>query len=188
MKRKNLVKLLLVIGLVLLTVLVVAGCKKKTPPPPPPPPAPTAPDTTGQAAREAAEREAAAARARADSLAALARNEAEAKKTIQPVYFDYDKYNLRPDARDAATTDAAVIQKFKNWKVRLEGNCDERGTEEYNLALGEKRANTVRDFLVNYGIDAGRLSTVSYGETRPADPGHAEAAWAKNRRVDMVIQ
>ena len=190
MKRNNLVKLLLLAGLFLLAVLLVAGCAKKRVAPAAEQPitTPAGPDTTGQAAREAAERLAAAERARQDSLAALGRAEKEARNSLQVVYFDYDKSNLRPDARDAANMDAGLIQKFKSWNVRIEGNCDERGTEEYNLALGERRANTVKDFFVNYGIDGGRVSTVSYGETRPADPGHEESAWAKNRRASLVVQ
>jgi peptidoglycan-associated lipoprotein len=71
--------------------------------------------------------------------------------------------------------------------IRIEGNCDERGTVEYNLALGEKRANAALDYLVKMGIDPSRISTVSYGKERPMDPGHTEAAWAKNRRDDFVI-
>jgi peptidoglycan-associated lipoprotein len=189
MKRNDLVKILLLAGVLLLALLLVAGCaKKKVTPIEEPEMAPLPSDTTGQAARAEAERLAALERARLDSLAALARSESEARNSLRIIYFDYDKYNLRPDARDAANTDAGVIQRYKNWRVRIEGNCDERGTEEYNLSLGERRANTVRDFFTSYGIEADRLSTVSYGETRPADPGHEESAWAKNRRAELVIQ
>ncbi|RJP75646.1 MAG: peptidoglycan-associated lipoprotein Pal [Candidatus Zixiibacteriota bacterium] len=111
-----------------------------------------------------------------------------ARGQIQVVYFDYDKSNLRPDARDASTTNAGILQQYPDWRVLIEGHCDERGTEEYNLALGERRANTVRDFYVNYGLDQGRFNTISYGESRPAAPGHDEQAWAQNRRAVTVIQ
>jgi peptidoglycan-associated lipoprotein len=188
MKRTDLVKILLLAGVLLCAVLLVVGCAKKVAPPvEQPKPVQVAPDTAGTAARLAAEAAAAAERARQEELAAAARAEQAAKGMIQIVYFDYDKSNLRPDAREAANTDAGIIQKYPNWKVRIEGNCDERGTEEYNLALGERRANTVKDFFVQYGIDGGRLSTVSYGETRPAATGHDESAWAKNRRAELVI-
>jgi peptidoglycan-associated lipoprotein len=160
MNRKELIKITLWAGL--LPVVVV-------------------PDTAGQAAREAALREAMEAKARAEA-------ERAAKSSLQLVYFDYDKYNLRPDARDAANFDAGVLQQYSNWKVLIEGHCDERGTNEYNLALGEKRANTVKDFFVSYGLSTGRFNTISYGEERPVDMGHNEEAWAKNRRAVLVIQ
>ena len=184
MTRKDLIKITLWASLLLLAALVIVGCAKKTPPPPPPPPpAPevVVPDTAGQAAREAAMREAMEAKARAEA-------ERLAKSSLQIVYFDYDKYNLRPDARDAANFDAGVLQQYSNWSVLIEGHCDERGTNEYNLALGEKRANTVKDFFVSYGLSAGRFNTISYGEERPADMGHSEGAWAKNRRAVLVVQ
>jgi len=185
MNRKELIKITLWASLLLLAAIVIVGCAKKvTPPPPPPPPAPVvaAPsDTAGQAAREAAMREAMEAKARAEA-------ERLAKSSLQIVYFDYDKYNLRPDARDAANFGAGVLQQYSNWKALIEGHCDERGTNEYNLALGEKRANTVKDFFISYGLSAERFNTISYGEERPADMGHNEDAWAKNRRAVLVIQ
>jgi peptidoglycan-associated lipoprotein len=73
-------------------------------------------------------------------------------------------------------------------KIVIEGHCDERGTAEYNIALGERRAKSVKRYLINLGVDSSQLSTISYGEERPADPGHNEAAWAKNRRAEFVIQ
>lgn len=186
MKQKDPTQILLWAGLLLLAGLLIVGCAKKPQPvvEPPPPPA-MQPDTTGQAARLAAEREAAEREAEEK-----ARMEAEqaAKSSLQIVYFDFDKYNLRPDAREAANFDAGVLQKYSAWNVLIEGHCDERGTEEYNLALGERRANTVKDFFINYGLGATRFSTVSYGEERPADPGHNEAAWAKNRRAVLVVK
>jgi peptidoglycan-associated lipoprotein len=81
----------------------------------------------------------------------------------------------------------AELEKNPGAVIRIEGNCDERGTVEYNLALGEKRAKAALDYLVKMGIDPSRISTVSYGKERPMDPGHTEAAWAKNRRDDFVI-
>ena len=106
---------------------------------------------------------------------------------LKTVYFDFDKFNLRPDAREALDYDANLLKEFPDAMVRLEGNCDERGTVEYNLSLGEKRANAVRDYLIGLGVSPNRMTTISYGEERPVDPAHTEAAWAKNRRVDFAI-
>ncbi len=188
MKRTNTVNILVWAGLLLLAGLLVMGCAKKQPAPEPPPPppapevtAPAMPDTAGQAAREAEARRIAEEKARLQA-------ELNAKGSLQVIYFDFDMYNLRPDARDNANFDAGVLQQYANWTAVIEGHCDERGTNEYNLALGERRANTVKDFLVNYGLDKGRFNTISYGEERPADAGHDEAAWAKNRRAVLVIQ
>lgn len=105
--------------------------------------------------------------------------------SLKTVYFDFDRYNLRDDARRALEQDAEILKNNPDIKVMVEGHCDERGTNEYNLALGENRANAVRDYLVRLGIDAGRLSTISYGEERPVAMGHDEAAWAQNRRAQF---
>lgn len=107
---------------------------------------------------------------------------------LENVYFDYDKYDLREDARATLASDAKQLEGKADAKVLIEGHCDERGTVEYNLALGEKRAKAAMDYLVNYGIAAGRLSAVSFGEERPADPGHDETAWSKNRRAAFTKQ
>jgi peptidoglycan-associated lipoprotein len=105
----------------------------------------------------------------------------------QDIYFDFDRYDLRPDAR--ATLDRKVVYMMENGSVRaqIEGHCDERGTNAYNLALGERRANSAKQYITTAGVSDGRLSTISYGEERPADPGHNEAAWAQNRRAHFVV-
>jgi peptidoglycan-associated lipoprotein len=105
---------------------------------------------------------------------------------LKTVYFDFDKYNLRPEAKELLKANAAVLKDNPDVTVSIEGHCDERGTVEYNLALGEKRATAAKQYLVDMGIAAGRLRTISYGEERPADPGHNEGAWAKNRRAAFV--
>lgn len=115
---------------------------------------------------------------------------AEDKATVVPVefrtvYFDLDSYDIRPDAKPLLAEAARLMRQYPQISLRLEGHCDERGTAEYNLALGEKRANAVRDYLVGLGVERSRLSTVSFGKERPADLGHDEAAWAKNRRVEF---
>jgi peptidoglycan-associated lipoprotein len=104
------------------------------------------------------------------------------------VFFDYDRFVLRDDAREALTGDGKLLVDNPGVKVLLEGHCDERGTVEYNLALGERRANAVRAYLVQYGVDVSRLSTISYGEERPFAQGQDESAWSQNRRVHFVKQ
>lgn len=131
------------------------------PPPPPPPPAPApGPSITQQAFQEFQN---------------------------QDIYFDFDKYDLRPDARTALDRKVTFLNQNSSVRSQIEGHCDERGTNEYNLALGERRANAAKQYLTTAGISAGRLSTISYGEERPLDPGHNEAAWARNRRAHFVI-
>ena len=103
------------------------------------------------------------------------------------VFFDFDKSDLKPDARATLEKQAAWLKRFPSITVTIEGHCDERGTREYNLALGERRANAAKDFLVALGINPGRLNTVSYGKERPVAFGHDEAAWAQNRRAVMTV-
>ena len=103
------------------------------------------------------------------------------------VYFDYDKYDLKPQARQTIEKWAAYMKQFPAISVTIEGHCDERGTREYNLALGERRANAVKSALVQQGIPASRVATISYGKERPAALGSNEAAWSQNRRGAMVI-
>ena len=103
------------------------------------------------------------------------------------VFFDFDKYNIRPDQRGTVEALAAWLDTNRAVTLTIEGHCDERGTREYNLALGERRANSVRDYLVALGINPARLSTVSYGEERPAVLGSNESAWAQNRRGVFVV-
>jgi len=106
---------------------------------------------------------------------------------FKDINFEFDKFNLRPDARDILKRLADWLTKNKNYAVLIEGNCDERGTTEYNLALGERRAKEAMKYLVELGIDGKRLKTISYGKERPLDPGHNEEAWAKNRRDHFVV-
>ena len=101
------------------------------------------------------------------------------------IYFDFDKSNLKPPAVAKLDNVADFMSKNADANIRIEGHCDERGTSEYNLALGDRRANSAKKYLVDLGISAERLSTISYGEEKPADPGHDEAAWAKNRRDEI---
>ena len=106
---------------------------------------------------------------------------------LQKVYFNFDSAALSDESRAILSKNAEALAKQPSVSVRIEGNCDERGSDEYNLALGERRAKAARDYLVNLGVQPERLSVISYGEEKPVDPGHDEAAWAKNRRDEFVI-
>lgn len=106
---------------------------------------------------------------------------------IQMIHFDFDKYFIREDAKPVLEQDATWLKKWDTVQVLIEGHCDERGTEEYNLALGEKRAKSTFDYLVSLGVSPSRMKTISYGKSQPLDPGHNEVAWAKNRRAQFTI-
>jgi len=103
------------------------------------------------------------------------------------VYFDFDKADIRPDAQPVLAGQAAWLRRYPAVKVRIEGNCDERGTREYNFALGARRAESVREFLIAHGVDSARITTISYGKERPIDPGSDEQAWARNRNARTAI-
>jgi peptidoglycan-associated lipoprotein len=107
---------------------------------------------------------------------------------LEDAFFDFDDFSLRPDAKSSLEKDAKYLEKNASTRVVIEGHCDERGSVEYNLALGEKRARAAHDYLVSYGIQGGRLTTISYGKERPFDPGHDESAWSKNRRAHVVAK
>lgn len=106
---------------------------------------------------------------------------------LKTLHFDFDKYDLRADAKAALDHNYDLLAEFPNAIIKIEGHCDERGTVEYNLSLGEKRAKAAQDYLVNRGIAPGRISIISYGKERPVDPAHNEAAWAKNRRAEFRV-
>ena len=110
------------------------------------------------------------------------------KLMLEKIYFDFDSYTLSGAARSSLQKNAKLIKKVTAGKVRIEGNCDERGSDEYNLALGEKRAKAAMQYLITLGLPAERLSVISYGKEKPADPGHGEAAWAKNRRDEFAVE
>lgn len=106
---------------------------------------------------------------------------------LHAVYFDYDSFTLTPDAQTALQTNAETLKASPHIRVVVEGHCDERGTDEYNLALGERRARSTVGFLAGLGISPDRLTTVSYGSELPLDPGHNESAYAKNRRASLRV-
>ncbi|MBI1968052.1 MAG: peptidoglycan-associated lipoprotein Pal [Gemmatimonadetes bacterium] len=137
-------------------------------------------------AREEAER--VARQREADSLAAIARTTEEVRNMLAVmIHFDFDKANIRPD--DAAILDqkVGILQSNPNLRIRINGHCDERGSDEYNLALGNRRAVAAKQYLVSHGIDASRIDTQSWGEERPMAMGHDEESWAQNRRAEVEI-
>jgi peptidoglycan-associated lipoprotein len=106
---------------------------------------------------------------------------------LKDIHFDFDRYEVRPEDAEILKQNAAMLQKSPKAKVQIEGHCDERGTNEYNLALGERRATSTKSYLVSLGISPDRISTITYGEEKPLDPGRNEGAWAKNRRAHIVL-
>jgi peptidoglycan-associated lipoprotein len=183
--------MLLIMG-ALIVAVTAAGCGKKVSPvarpPAPPPPAKTgagAPPGPPQPVSEPvpvppepiAE----------DAVGAKSLDDLNRDSPLTPVFFELDSADLSAVAQTTLQQNAGVLKKYGTWQITIEGHCDERGTAEYNLALGERRANAARDYLVSLGIGANRVRTVSYGKEFPFDPGHQEGAWSKNRRAHFVI-
>jgi len=178
----------------LVSSMAVLACAKKAPPVarPMPPPAPTTTPTT--APRPPAPPEPVAAPTvvppepvREDAITSASLDDLNRNSPLKPVFFALDSDVLSAEAQKALDDAAALLKRYPSWAVTLEGHCDERGTAEYNLALGERRAVAARAYLVSVGIPADRLRTVSYGKEFPFDPGHDDAAWAKNRRAHFVV-
>jgi peptidoglycan-associated lipoprotein len=117
---------------------------------------------------------------------ASARKEFEARMSVM-IYFDFDKSDLKPEAREILSQKASLMRERPTVRIKVEGHCDEWGTEEYNLALGERRASSAKSYLVNAGISADRISTISYGKEKPLDSAHNREAWAMNRRGEFHI-
>jgi len=193
------VSLLFVIGLG--AAVVAAGCGKKEPEQV----APVANADSAAAAERARQEAEAAAQAErdrqareeqerlasqraADSAAAAAAAAAEIRNTVQAmIHFDYDKSNVRPEDAGILDQKVAILQANPELRIRVGGHCDERGSDEYNLALGNRRAQAAKQYLVSHGIDASRIETQSWGEERPAVDGHDEGAWSQNRRDEFEI-
>ncbi len=112
----------------------------------------------------------------------------EAQASLQDAFFDFDDFSLRQDAKSALDNNARYLEKNGSASIIIEGHCDERGSVEYNLALGEKRAKSAKDYLVSYGIPGNRITTISYGKERPFSQGHDESAWSQNRRAHFVVK
>jgi peptidoglycan-associated lipoprotein len=181
------------LGLLVLLFAMVA-CGGRTPPvarptPPPPEPAPAV-----AAARPPAPPEPVAEPipvppepVRDESISSASLDDLNRSSPLKPVFFDYDSSEITSAGQAVLDDNAAVLKQNPSWAVTIEGHCDERGTAEYNLALGERRAVAARAYLVSVGTGADRLRTVSYGKEFPFDPGHDETAFSKNRRAHFVI-
>jgi peptidoglycan-associated lipoprotein len=122
-----------------------------------------------------------------DALANRSLDDLNRNSPLKPIFFPLDSAELDDAGRAVATADADVLKKYGTWVITIEGHCDERGTAEYNLALGERRASAVKAYLSSLGVAADRIKTVSYGKEYPFDMGHSEEAWSKNRRGHLVI-
>jgi peptidoglycan-associated lipoprotein len=175
---------LVVMALSLVTAF--AACGKKTPPPPPPPP-PVAPEAPPPAPPPAPRPEPAPVVDEYARLKAMSVEEIEKSGLLAEVYFDFDRADIREQDRAALSKNAEALKKFDFLKVTVEGHCDERGTVEYNLALGERRARAAYDYLVSLGVPADRLKTVSYGKEVPVCTQSSEDCWQRNRRAHFTV-
>ena len=182
------------VAVLVLLSLVAAGCGKKkvvaVPAPPPvvatppgvAPPRPPAPPQRVEESLPVPQEPLSE-----DSIANRSLDDLNRDSPFRPVYFPLDSSDLDDQGRMVASANAAILKRYPTWVLTIEGHCDERGTAEYNLALGERRAVAVKTYLVSLGIPQDRLRTVSYGKEFPFDPGHDEPAWSKNRRAHFVI-
>jgi peptidoglycan-associated lipoprotein len=175
--------------IVLLSVFALWGCPKKSE-------VTTAPETPKETApavepeKMPSKEEGAQKPSPSESMEEAAAREAAAaaKAGMHPIYFDFDQSVIRNDARDVLKANAEWLKAHPNAKVRIEGNCDERGTKEYNQALGQRRAASAKKYLVDLGISAKRISLVSYGKEKSICSESSEGCWQKNRRDDLVAQ
>ena len=181
------------VALLLLSV-VVTGCSKKQAPVTKPAPPPnlssgiTAPDENESTSESARVSETPLIEALdEDGISARALEDLNRDSPLRPVFYGLDSSELDEPGRATVAANAQILKKYPKWAITVEGHCDERGTAEYNLALGERRAAAVKSYLVSLGIAADRILPVSYGKEFPFDSGHTDAAWASNRRAHFVI-
>ena len=177
------------------TVLVVvalaaatafSACAKKVAPPPPPPP-PVAPEAPPPAPPPPPKPEVAPVQDEYSRLKAMSAEEIEKSGLLKEIYFDFDKSDIREQDRAALSKNADALKKFDFLRITVEGHCDERGTVEYNLALGERRARAAYDYLVSLGVSADRMKTVSYGKEVPVCTQSNEDCWQRNRRAHFTV-
>ena len=176
--------------IVVLLLVTMAACKStKVPPPPAPTPTPTAVQDTRGIDEEVISEPGAEPLLSEEVQEELPEDLAllNARGYLEDVFFDTDRWDIKPEFREALARNVAWLQQHRSIQILIEGHCDERNTREYNLALGERRAASVRDYLVFLGVPAERVRTISYGEERPFALGHGEYVWQLNRRAHFVI-
>jgi peptidoglycan-associated lipoprotein len=171
--------------------LAVTACGKKKPVTNPMP-APAIPESGGTPVDKPAERvedrtPVTAGPIAEDTIGGKSLDDLNRDSPLKPAFFDLDSADLDPQGQTVVQSNADLLKKYNSWVITIEGHCDERGTAEYNLALGERRAVAVKTYLVSLGIAPDRLRIVSYGKEFPFDPAHTESAWSKNRRAHFVI-
>ena len=183
-----------ILFMTVLMLAAVAGCKKPAPPiarPTPPPITTAAPDANRPPAPPTPVSEPRPVPpepiAAEDPISGRDIGDINKNSPFQPMFFAFDSFDVDSKAQQSLNANAEIMKKYPTWVITVEGHTDERGTAEYNLALGERRAMSARTYLVSLGISGDRLRTVSYGKEFPFDPGHDEAAWAKNRRAQFVL-
>lgn len=169
------------IGLAAMAAVALAACASHPPPPPAAPIPPPSREGPPPGAYEGGPQSSVSSQALPGSERDFVINVGDR------VYFDFDQASIRPDAGPILDHQADWLRRYPKVRVRIEGNADERGTREYNFALGARRADAVRDYLISHGVAAGRITTISYGKEQPVDPGHDEQAWAKNRNAHTAI-
>jgi peptidoglycan-associated lipoprotein len=186
MKIKKVTLWLNVFGIVCTSFFLLAGCSKKHVVPPSPSDESGVTQGAPQTGMEGTGDELSDAEAiRKQRLAALQGEVGADGVYVKKIYFDYDSSNLNAEAQEVLKEIADILRANASWSVDISGHCDERGTIEYNLALGERRARAAKDFLTDLGISEDIVSTISYGEERPVDPTSSEDAWSKNRRAEF---
>jgi peptidoglycan-associated lipoprotein len=184
-------RLVLVLACGCALAVVAAGCHKKVPPtaPTPPPPAPTAPVTPPRPAQQPPPppEPVLAPRALSDDEIFARKSLDELTRELTDVYFDLDKAEVRDDARAGLQKDADWLKRWTSTQATIEGHCDPRGSSEYNLALGSRRAAAVKEYLVNLGVPANRLTVVSKGKEQPFCSEESESCWQQNRRGHFIV-
>jgi peptidoglycan-associated lipoprotein len=168
---------------IVLVVAFFAGCKKKVQEVPPPPQVKEQPRV--EKVEEPVVQE--PVLSEEEIFMSKSLEQINKEQPLAMIHFDYDKYFVRGDAKPVLEKNASWLNKFRTVKLLVEGHCDERGTEDYNLALGEKRAKSAFDYLVSLGISADRMRVISYGKSQSLTSGHDEASWQKNRRAQFII-
>ena len=178
------------VAILMIVLMAAAACGGKKPPvakPTTPPPPDTSANRPPEPPTPVTEPQPVPVEPSATGIDSRDLDEINKNSPFQPLFFGYDQSEVSPEGQQVLNANAEIMKKFGTWVITIEGHADERGTAEYNLALGERRALAARNYLVSLGVPANRLRTVSYGKEFPFDPGHTEEAYAKNRRAHFVV-